>query len=404
MAPPPGAAPASLRLAAAACWQAVRRRRVEHFPRVLEFLRSLRAAAPGLVFYRHHARLCLGLKAKVVVELILQGRPWAHVLSALNHHFPPSGPRLRDPKITKRDLRKISEAEETFCQQVKQLSENSEDLASSLQELEQEYGEPFLAAMEKLFFEYLCQLEKALPTLQAEQLQDVLNWLQPGISVTSSLTLRQYGVDMEWPLPASFSFSENSDSVKLTESVKQTPPSQPKPALYSPLPKAKPTSQGPASKKNLELLSGHHFNLAPLGQRRNRSQWTSAKGGHKELPVAMLFPFRNGGSSTQVTARSESREEQGIHTANTADAGGTGAASAGKSKSPSQSLAKKALENSADLSAAEQKAKSLDDSMAPLRLSLSPPRAQKQVFSPSLCSSVITIGDLVLDSDEEENS
>ena len=38
-----------------------------------------------------------------------------------------------------------------------------------LQELEQEYGETFLAAMEKLFFEYLCQLEKALPTLQAQQ-------------------------------------------------------------------------------------------------------------------------------------------------------------------------------------------------------------------------------------------
>lgn len=65
MAEPPGAGPAALRLAAAANWLVMRRRLVEHFPRVLEFLQCLRAAAPGLVCYRHHERLCLGLKAKV---------------------------------------------------------------------------------------------------------------------------------------------------------------------------------------------------------------------------------------------------------------------------------------------------------------------------------------------------
>ncbi|PNJ35544.1 TINF2 isoform 8, partial [Pongo abelii] len=88
MATPPVAGPAALRFAAAASWQVVRGRCVEHFPRVLEFLRSLRAVAPGLVRYRHHERLCMGLKAK-----------------------------------TKQDLRKILEAQETFYQQVKQLSE-----------------------------------------------------------------------------------------------------------------------------------------------------------------------------------------------------------------------------------------------------------------------------------------
>lgn len=66
MATPPAAGPAALRFAAAASWRVVRGRYVEHFPRVLEFLRSLRAAAPGLVRYRHHERLCMGLKAKVL--------------------------------------------------------------------------------------------------------------------------------------------------------------------------------------------------------------------------------------------------------------------------------------------------------------------------------------------------
>uniref|UniRef100_A0A9L0IGI9 TERF1 interacting nuclear factor 2 n=1 Tax=Equus asinus TaxID=9793 RepID=A0A9L0IGI9_EQUAS len=70
MATPPGAGPAVLRFAAAASWQVVRRRCVEHYPQVLEFLRALRAAAPGLVRYRHHERLCMGLKAKSALMLI----------------------------------------------------------------------------------------------------------------------------------------------------------------------------------------------------------------------------------------------------------------------------------------------------------------------------------------------
>ncbi|EPQ11041.1 TERF1-interacting nuclear factor 2 [Myotis brandtii] len=137
MAEPPCSGPAALRLAAAASWRAVRGRYVEYFPRVLEFLRSLRAAAPGLVRYRHHERLCMGLKAKVVVELILQGRRWAHVLNSLYLHFPVSGPTVvRDPKATEQDLKIISEAQEAFRQQVKLLAEAPEDLDWKLLESE----------------------------------------------------------------------------------------------------------------------------------------------------------------------------------------------------------------------------------------------------------------------------
>ncbi|XP_077764858.1 TERF1-interacting nuclear factor 2 isoform X1 [Canis aureus] len=399
---PPGAGPAALRLAAAACWHVVRGRCVEHFPRVLQFLRSLRAAAPGLVRYRHHERLCMGLNAKVVVELILQGRPWAQVLNVLHHHFPESGHVVRDPKATKQDLRKISEAQETFCQQVKQLAEAPVDLASKLQELEQEYGEPFLAAMEKLFFEYLCQLEKALPALQTQQLQDVLSWMQPGVSITSSFALSQYGVDMGWPL----SESSVTDSVSMTEPTEQSPPQQPKLALHHPLPKARPgpyLPQEPASRKHPVPTAGCHFNLAPLGRRKIQSQWASTKGGHKERPTVMLFPFRNLGSPSQVISEPENKEKHGMHMADPAGAVGTRAASTGKSKNLSPILGERILKNPADLLASEQEENCLVCPADPLRLSLSPPRARKPVCPPSLCSSVITIGDLVLDSDEEEN-
>ncbi|XP_023599433.1 TERF1-interacting nuclear factor 2 isoform X1 [Myotis lucifugus] len=403
MAEPPGAGPAALRVAAAANWLVVRRRRVEHFPRVLEFLRCLRAAAPGLVRYRHHERLCMGLKAKVVVELILQGRPWAQVLNVLHHHFPESGPVVRDPKATEQDLKKISEAREAFCQQVNLLAEAPVDLAWKLQELEQEYGEPFLAAMEKLFFEYLCRLEKALPTPQTQQLQDVLSWMQPGISITSSFALSQYSVDMGWPLPE----CSVTNSVNMSEPMEPSPPQQPRPALHQPVPKTKPgphLPHGAASRKHPEPLAGHHFNLAPLGQRRTQSQWASSRVGHKERPTVMLFPFRNLGSPTQVISKPENRKEQGTHMAVPAGDVSARTASTEKSRSPSQTLGGGTVkENPVDLSASEQKENCWDCPMEPLRLSLSPPRARKPVCPPSLCSPVITIGDLVLDSDEEEN-
>lgn len=167
------------------------------------------------------------------MELILQGRPWAQVLNALHHHFPESGIVVRDPKAvsspwnnphpvnpwcskgapppghwilvlltclpslpstdkagSEENLRgtgsllpageaagrgpcgfDLEAAGETgwFGSYGEAIFSSSDLLLCALQELEQEYGEPFLAAMEKLFFEYLCQLEKALPTPQAQQ-------------------------------------------------------------------------------------------------------------------------------------------------------------------------------------------------------------------------------------------
>nr|AAF23504.1 TERF1-interacting nuclear protein 2 [Mus musculus] len=327
MAPPPGVGPASLRFAAAASWLVVRRRRVEHFPKVVEFLQSLRAAAPGLVCYRHHERLCMSLKAKVVVELILQARPWDQVLNALKHHFP------AESRTTKED-RKLLEARENFCLLVKHLSE---DPPSSLQELEQDYGESFLVAMEKLLFEYLCQLEKALPPVRAQELQDALSWSQPGSFITSSVALHQYGMDMGWTFPE----SSTSGSGNLIEPMEESPHQQTRPAFHSPLPKAKLGPHQPASLEHPEHLAGHRFNLAPLGKRKSRSHWTSAKACHKERPTVMLLPFRNMGLPAQDLSNPKSREEPGAASAASV---GTEPVCTEEAKTPSRPLGKRALE------------------------------------------------------------
>ncbi|XP_021038331.1 TERF1-interacting nuclear factor 2 isoform X3 [Mus caroli] len=348
MAPPPGVGPASLRFAAAASWLVVRRRRVEHFPKVVEFLQSLRAAAPSLVCYRHHERLCMSLKAKVVVELILQARPWDQVLNALKHHFPES-------RTTKED-RKLLEAQENFCLLVKHLSE---DPPSSL------------------------------------QLQDALSWIQPGSFITSSVALRQYGMDMGWPFPE----SSTSGSGNLIEPMEESPHQQTRPAFHSPLPKAKLGPHQPASLEHPEHLAGNRFNLAPLGKRKFRSHWTSAKACHKERPTVMLLPFRNMGLPAQDVSNPKSGEEHGVGSAASV---GTEPVCTEKSKTPSRTLGKRALEETPPDSPAAEQGNSVN-CVDPLRHSSPPLTVKKPVLSPTPCSSVITIGDLVLDSDEEEN-
>ncbi|NP_001391533.1 TERF1-interacting nuclear factor 2 isoform 7 [Mus musculus] len=350
MAPPPGVGPASLRFAAAASWLVVRRRRVEHFPKVVEFLQSLRAAAPGLVCYRHHERLCMSLKAKVVVELILQARPWDQVLNALKHHFP------AESRTTKED-RKLLEARENFCLLVKHLSE---DPPSSL------------------------------------QLQDALSWSQPGSFITSSVALHQYGMDMGWTFPE----SSTSGSGNLIEPMEESPHQQTRPAFHSPLPKAKLGPHQPASLEHPEHLAGHRFNLAPLGKRKSRSHWTSAKACHKERPTVMLLPFRNMGLPAQDLSNPKSREEPGAASAASV---GTEPVCTEEAKTPSRPLGKRALEETPPDSPAAEQENSVN-CVDPLRHSSPPLTVKKPVLSPTPCSSVITIGDLVLDSDEEENN
>lgn len=176
--------------------------------------------------------------------------------------------------------------------------------------------------------------------------------MQPGVSVTSCLALNQYCADMGWTLPEC-----SVDSVSLPEPAEQIPP-QPRPASHTPLPKAKPgppSPPTPASRQHPEPLTGCHFNLAPLGRRRIQSRWTSTRGGHKERPTVMLFPFRNLGPATQVISKPGLREGGGGHTEEPAGAAGSSTASNAKCKSPSHTLGKRALvEDLADFSGSEK--------------------------------------------------
>ncbi|XP_072479546.1 TERF1-interacting nuclear factor 2 isoform X5 [Notamacropus eugenii] len=438
------AAAASLRLAAAAAWWVVRGRLSAHYPRVLQLLGALKAAAPGLVRPRHHARLCLGLRAKVIVEMILEGQPWALVLDALNLHFPASGPpecsskavseasglgrqpadagvlsvlegcpsQLRCPDVadvcapqtpqSTWDL-KVAEAREGFCQRVKQLAEDPEDSAGQLQELEQDYGEPFLVALEKLLFEYLCQLEKTLPVLQLQELKEVLRGMQSETLVPLALT--QYCMDMGWLIQESPPFT----SMRGAEPQEQSPLPSPQveQVFQDPVPTAKPSTPFPQRQdlwKPPEALTGRDFNLAPLGRRQIQGNCASARGGHKNRPTVMLFPFRSMCLPVQDVTEHGNSRDHGQPMGDPASTMATRSIPHGKYRNSARSLRGRAQEQenwNSDEPSSEQKENCLDYSLEPLRPPLPAVGAREPVYSPSLCSPVVTIGDLVLDSDDE---
>ncbi|XP_068954035.1 TERF1-interacting nuclear factor 2 isoform X5 [Petaurus breviceps papuanus] len=401
-----GAAAASLRLAAAAAWWVMRRRLSPHYPRVLQLLGALKAAAPRLVRSRHHARLCMGLRAKVIVEMILEGQPWSLVLDALNHHFPESGPPECVSKSTMRDM-KIVEAQEAFCQLVKQLAEDPEDFAIQLQELKQEYGEPFLVALEKLLFEYLCQLEKTLPVLQLQELKEVLRGMQSETLVPLPLALTQYCMDMGWLLQESPLFT----SVRGAEPQEQIPLPSPQleQVFQDPVPTTTPSTPFPQEhdlRKPPEALTGRDFNLAPLGQRQIQANCASARGGHKNRPTVMLFPFRSMCLPVQDVNIHGNNKECGQSMANPAGTMATKSIPRGKHRNSARSLRERAQEQgnwNSNEPSSEQKENCLDYSLEPLRLPFPAVGTREPVCSPSLCSPVVTIGDLVLDSDDEGN-
>lgn len=160
-------------------------------------------------------------------------------------------------------MKKISEAQETFCQQVKHLAEAPVNLASKLQVklagVEAVMWFIFCSPLLTCLFPYCRNLNKSMENpfwlpwrscflntcvswkkhclhcrhsrfcgktskgrvrgssikdwssclSSCPQLQDVLSWMQPGVSITTTFALSQYVVDMGWPLAGTRTIWEN---------------------------------------------------------------------------------------------------------------------------------------------------------------------------------------------------
>uniref|UniRef100_A0A8D0HQG5 TERF1-interacting nuclear factor 2 N-terminal domain-containing protein n=1 Tax=Sphenodon punctatus TaxID=8508 RepID=A0A8D0HQG5_SPHPU len=205
--PPSGDSCASLRLVAAAAWHTVRERETRDYPRVLGLLGAVGEAAPNLVRYRHFAKLRLGLQAAVIMKMLQEEQPDGKVYDAVDMYFPEREPQIQ-PQATARDRKLVQEAQETFRELVLGLLRDRQRREEYVQDhLEADYGESFLRVVEELLYDYLWQMERALPEPCLPQLLEVA-WThspapQPLHPPQEIGVLSRYLSDMGYQPPAS---------------------------------------------------------------------------------------------------------------------------------------------------------------------------------------------------------
>ncbi|XP_069490075.1 TERF1-interacting nuclear factor 2 isoform X2 [Ambystoma mexicanum] len=158
-------------------------------------------AAPELVAYRHYAKLTLGLKALIVMNMIHQNNTKRSICVLVNTLFPDPATH---PYATQRDHMKISEAVNAFKGTVQGLPIDQESRQEYFKaELEKEYGEDFMVALEKLLKEYFVRLESTMRTPRIQELQESMKLigyaLRPREKPPSTLSiLLRYFSDMGW--------------------------------------------------------------------------------------------------------------------------------------------------------------------------------------------------------------
>ncbi|GAB0202255.1 TERF1-interacting nuclear factor 2 [Grus japonensis] len=190
---------ASLRVALAGAWHVVRGRSLCQFPRVLGLLEATGRAAPGALRFRHGARLRLGLQAAVVVRMLQEAQPDGKIFDAIDSFFPEGEvPAAGYGQATAQELAMVAEAQESFRELVLALLADRGRRRAYLQgPAGQEYGEPFLQALERLFYEFLQRVESALPPPDLSQLREVVwSHAPPGIGRRDLPILSRYLVDM----------------------------------------------------------------------------------------------------------------------------------------------------------------------------------------------------------------
>ncbi|XP_070810082.1 TERF1-interacting nuclear factor 2 [Pituophis catenifer annectens] len=184
----------ALRVVAAAAWHVVRGRRFPDFPRALSFVESVAEAAPELVPFQHLAKLRLGLQAKIVMNMLQEDQPQGKIYDVIDTYFPENEAPPHHSKATAQDLEMVQTAQENFRILVLRLLSDCMQKEIYVQKyLETDYGEAFVKVVEKLFCDYLCQLEHVLPEPQFQMLMEAASFETPSqLPQPSAAILNQY--------------------------------------------------------------------------------------------------------------------------------------------------------------------------------------------------------------------
>ncbi|XP_076843449.1 TERF1-interacting nuclear factor 2 [Brachyhypopomus gauderio] len=160
-----------LRLVSAAMWKVMQQRDAMHYGKLEEFVTSVSETVPGLLSYRHQAKLVVGLQARLILEQLgaSQSPDPELILSHLK--------RLRAPTLPvgKGKDQKVQMAVKNFHSLVQTLLKNPEERRRFFQEdFDSQYGPHYETALEKLLWEFLTRLDQLLPV---PDLTETASWL-----------------------------------------------------------------------------------------------------------------------------------------------------------------------------------------------------------------------------------
>ncbi|XP_073440910.1 TERF1-interacting nuclear factor 2 isoform X2 [Dendrobates tinctorius] len=146
----------SLSLLVRATWLVMKKRDVQNFGRILDFLELTHEQVPALLCYRHHAKLSTGLRGKIVLHMMEEKKPLLDILTALNSHFPPVLPDDSEA----RNVFKVRQCKINFRKLVLRMIRDEKFRQHYVENMLQlEYGDAYMAALEKLLWEFLDRLQ-----------------------------------------------------------------------------------------------------------------------------------------------------------------------------------------------------------------------------------------------------
>ncbi|XP_077354878.1 TERF1-interacting nuclear factor 2 isoform X2 [Festucalex cinctus] len=151
-----------MRLLSAALWKVMKQRDVAQYGVLAEFVESTCDTVPGLLTSRHLAKVSLGLRARLILELVRIPQPDARLIRTHLRKFGiPSGPSTSSAPNLKTDI-KVQESVKSFHTLIHNI------LADPVAK------EDFFQALEKLLWEFLVRLDQLLPV---PSLSQTVSWL-----------------------------------------------------------------------------------------------------------------------------------------------------------------------------------------------------------------------------------
>ncbi|KAK7904415.1 hypothetical protein WMY93_017022 [Mugilogobius chulae] len=157
-----------VQLLAASMWQIVKKKDIQSYWKVSDFVSFVMESVPELLLFKHWTQLILGLRAQFILELCEKGEGEKLIQSHLEKIKTQPSTQLREASDEKKVVSDFAELIHTFLVE-------SQDKQTFFQEVWSEESRAlFNSDLQMLFWEFLCRFNQLLPTPELDQ---TISWL-----------------------------------------------------------------------------------------------------------------------------------------------------------------------------------------------------------------------------------